>query len=412
MKLLVQPPPLDDESLESYLLRLSNDNLFSTYQQLSYEVWNHIHESDYEASGAFPRDLASVNVYHASVTSNFRVRAIKIFESCAEIDKLPLLSKAVLHSNLKFGKKLSSVTYRGTIIPLCFLRQNSIPICPKCLTDESYIRQNWHLSPYSACHKHECELLSHCPECHTELNYQATELINYCCCGFDLRDAHTPEVNSQSLQLSKLLTQETVRGGIYGRLYELSLSQRYGALLWFYKKNHPRLSNFVNDNQDLVQAIDYFSNWPANYHQELKQMQSDGQLMQIKPFNKTAFKQIFGDLLLDCRQLPFRDRNENFILNDTIQFLEKLVDDNPKTKQPNIADCLLTLLEVATILSTTHEQVKRLYKDGYLTLSFQLSKCETLEPYQPGFYLREVTELLASGIQGSLGRFTNYVPAW
>ena len=54
MRLLIRPEPYPDESLESYLLRLSQENGFERYTLLSGAIRDSLLVQDHEASGAFP----------------------------------------------------------------------------------------------------------------------------------------------------------------------------------------------------------------------------------------------------------------------------------------------------------------------------------------------------------------------
>ena len=74
MRLLIRPEPYPDESLESYLLRLSQENGFERYALLSGAIRDSLLVQDHEASGAFPLELARVNVFHAQRSSGLRVR--------------------------------------------------------------------------------------------------------------------------------------------------------------------------------------------------------------------------------------------------------------------------------------------------------------------------------------------------
>ena len=74
MRLLIRPEPYPDESLESYLLRLSQENGFERYALLSGAIRDSLLVQDHEASGAFPLELARVNVFHANRSSGLRVR--------------------------------------------------------------------------------------------------------------------------------------------------------------------------------------------------------------------------------------------------------------------------------------------------------------------------------------------------
>ncbi len=88
MKLLVRPRPFINESLESYMLRLSQENFFEYYQQLSRAIKDWLQLHDHEAAGAFPVELSRLNVYHAAQSSSRRIRALKLVESLTDNEKL------------------------------------------------------------------------------------------------------------------------------------------------------------------------------------------------------------------------------------------------------------------------------------------------------------------------------------
>lgn len=200
-----------DESLESYVLRVVAENFFDSYQQLSLAIREELHELDFEAHGAFPIELKRLNVYHAQHNSHFRMRALGLLESLLDLPNYELQKLALLRSNRRFLGSLSAVHRNGVDIPLSFIRYGgedgveSVPICPQCLQDEPYIRQAWHIRPVEACAKHECELLHHCPECDTPINYIENESITYCTCGFEFATASSVKAKSHACVLPRSL---------------------------------------------------------------------------------------------------------------------------------------------------------------------------------------------------------------
>src|SRR5574344_2437563 len=103
MRLLIRPEPYPDESLESYLLRLSQENGFERYALLSGAIRDSLLVQDHEASGAFPLELARVNVLHAQRSSGLRVRALQLFAQLTDLDPACLLQLSLMHSGLHFG---------------------------------------------------------------------------------------------------------------------------------------------------------------------------------------------------------------------------------------------------------------------------------------------------------------------
>ncbi len=410
MQLLVRPDPRVDESLESYLLRLAEANFLESYRLLSGAIRDWLLQHDHDAAGSFPLELASVNICHANQSSGLRVRALKLVETLTDMEQLPLLQLALLHSTARFCNGYRAVFRNGVDTPLCFVRREGVPVCPQCLVESPYIRQHWHWSTYQACTAHGCELLHRCPACDQPFDYLRDELLSKCSCGFDLAEASVSPASADKLQLSRLVT-----GDIFDScnplLQSRSLSIRNGALLWHcLHTGSATVDDITFDSYGLAEAIGYFEDWPASLMQELEAAASNADQKLLKDFNKTAFQHIFGDILLTSRWLPVSDLSQNFVLATVIEFLSALVDSHPKSKLANVADLLLTVPEAAAVLSTTHEQIYRLYQEGYLELAFKPQLHQKLAAHKPAFYLRQVVELRQTRMQSDAGMANVYLP--
>lgn len=260
MQLLVRPDPFPDEALESYFLRLCQENGFERYRIFSGSVQNWLHTTDHAAAGAFPLELSRLNVFHAIRSSGLRVRALQLVDRLTGGEPFRLLQWALSHSAISFGSQHKAVHRSGVDIPLCFIRTRKTPCCPDCLLESAYVRQCWHFKPYVACHRHGGRLIDSCPACGESLNYLTSESINHCQCGFDLRTASTVPAQPDEIQLSALA---------YGCSFESSnsllgigsLSTRFGALLW-YQQRYLSDHDAVHDDRALAKAIGYFAAWP------------------------------------------------------------------------------------------------------------------------------------------------------
>lgn len=408
MQLLVRPDPFQDESLESYLLRLAEANRLESYRLLSDSIKAWLMEHDHDAAGAFPLELSRVNVCHAREASSMRVRALKLVEKLTSNHDLPLLRLSLLHSNTRFCGDHSAVYRDGVEIPRSFLRRDNIPVCPACLAESGYIQQSWHLKPYQACVVHECRLIHSCPLCNRTLSYVRDEVLLRCTCGFSLSEALLEQATAAELEISRLVSGHTFDSD-NPLLNSTSLSLRFGAIYWYLLRYQPE---FANENESYASAIEYFENWPNCLTQELSVIEDSSDEYLVQAFNKTAFKHLFGDLLWISRRLPSTHPAKNFVLAEVIAFLRGLVDRHPKGKNSNVADVLLTVSEAATLLVTTHEQVYRLYQEGSLELAFMPPLHQKLSVYQPAFYLRQVVELSLARVAAEEVGYANYVPAW
>ncbi|WP_080741318.1 TniQ family protein [Aeromonas veronii] len=410
MHLLIRPDPSIDESLESYILRLSQENGFERFYLFSGVIKDWLHTTDHAAAGAFPLELFRLNIFHASRSSGLRVRALQLVDRLTDGAPFRLLQLALSHSAISFGNHHKAVHRSGVDIPLCFIRTSKIPCCPDCLRESAYVRQCWHFKPYVACHRHGGRLIDSCPACGESLNYLASELINYCQCGFDLRTASTVPAQPDEIQLSALA---------YGCSFESSnpllaigcLSARFGALLW-YQQRYLSDHEAVCDDRVLAKAIGHFAAWPDAFWGELQQMVDYALVRQTKELNHTDFVDVFGSVVADCRRIPMRNTGQNFILKDLIVFLTELVVSHPQCRGANVGDLLLSALDSATLLSTSIEQVRRLQQEGFLPLAIRPASRNTVSPHRAVFHLRHVVELRQARMQSHHDDSSTYLPAW
>lgn len=412
MQLLVRPEHHSDESLESFLLRLSRENGFSTYTEMStvLKLWMQSH--DHDAGGAFPIELSMVNVYHANRSSSFRIRALRLIEHLTEQTPLKLVELALVHSSAHFGSNIKAVHRTGVDVPKQFLRTHSIPVCPKCLQADGYIRQLWHYQPYTACHIHHCQLIDHCPACGAELDYLKNESIEVCECGFHLCYSECIEASIEQIQLSQLIADDLFKETQNPLLATANLSFRFGALFWYYYRYQEQQAKNNDINQIFNSVIAYFANWPANFYAELEQQIEHFYQFQVKKVNQTAFSEVFGSLLVDCSHLPMSDLSCNFILKTVIEFFVHQVEANPKSKKANIGDVLVSPQEAACLLSTGIEQIYRLHQEGCISLAIKPSTEWHIPAYMPIFYLREVIELRLARMHSQNDVYQTYLSAW
>ncbi|MBH0040623.1 TniQ family protein [Pseudoalteromonas sp. SWN166] len=383
-----------DESLESYLLRVVSENFFDSYEGLSLAIREELHELDFEAHGAFPIDLKRLNVYHAKHNSHFRMRALCLLETLLDLPRYELQKLALLKSDIKFNS--SAALYKnGVDIPHKFIRYHpedavaSIPVCPQCLAEEAYIKQNWHIKWVKECTKHQCALLHNCPECCAPINYIENESITHCSCGFELSCASISPANTLSIEHLNKLLDKSERNDSNPLFNNTTLTERFAALLW-YQERYSQTDNFCLDD-----VVDYFSKWPAVFYKELDELSENAEMKLIYLFNKTEFKFIFGDAILACPSTQMQ-RELHFIYRALLDYLVTLVEGNPKAKKPNTADLLVSVLEAATLLGTSVEQVYRLYQDGILQTAFRHKMNQRINPYKGVFFLRHVIEYKTS----------------
>ncbi|MCH1924167.1 TniQ family protein [Shewanella sp. C32] len=380
---------LFDETLESYLLRVTECNSFASYRQLSLAIRDELYAQDYQAHGAFPLELSQLNVIYAQTSSHFRVRALALVASLLGLQPAELLKLALLRLDVRLLGKYAAISHTATAIPASFVRENNqdsaIPICPECLAEAPYIRQNWHFQPYQACTKHHVELIDHCPKCSMTLNYVWNESITHCSCGFDLSTAMAPKASNEQLQLSGCFDASEPQR-LPGVLSSVSVSERLSALLWFDKRY----------SRSLFDAVNYFEDWPSQLYRELDEITANAEQYMLDVFNRTAFSKVYGDIIITAANFDSNSRVNSFIYCAVMSYFAAFTERFPRSKTPNQADLLLSIAETAAVLNTSIEQVYRLLEDGVLVSAKRLVSRQKIEPHVGLFYLRQVFELRTS----------------
>jgi hypothetical protein len=383
-----------DESLESYMLRVVSENFFDSYEELSLAIRQELHELDFDAHGAFPVDLKRLNVYHAKHNSHFRMRALGLLESLLDLPCFELQKLALLKSDRKFNSSVA-LHRDGVDIPLKFIRYDgvggisAIPVCPQCLAEEAYIKQSWHIKWVNICTKHKCALVHYCPDCNLPLNYIENESITHCSCGFELSYSKVPPVHIKDVELLQTLmdNEALIDNSLF---HNTSISQRFAALLW-YQDRYSNPNVFC-----LNEVVDFFGKWPENFYKELDALSKNAEMKLIDLFNNTVFRFIFGELILSVPHNTQGEGQLHFIRFTLIEYLVILVEKNPKSKKPNLADMLVSVSEVAIILGTSHEQIYRLYQGGILQSAFRYKMNRRIDPHSGVFFLRQVIEYKTS----------------
>ncbi len=399
--------PFVDETLESYLLRVVAENFFDSYEQLSLAIREELHELDFDAHGAFPIDLKTLNVYHAKHNSHFRMRALGLLESLLGLPAFELQKLALFKSDKSFNGA-SAVHRDGVDIPLRYIRysdengKSSIPICPHCLAENGYGKQVWHIKLIDVCVKHSCNLIHHCPQCQLPLNYIENESLTYCSCGFELSKAQASIANKGDIALAENLMkgEPSTNNPLFKNSF---ISQRFAALFWYQKRYS------ADSISCLKEAGAFFSHWPENFYDELDRLSENAESKLIELFNHTSFQFIYGDLISSLPHLNAHEKEPHFIRVALNSYLIRLVERHPKSKKPNVADMLISVSEAARILDTSHEQIYRLYQDGILRSSFRQKMRNRINPNTGVFFLREVIEYKCSF---GRGKQRMYLSAW
>jgi len=394
-----------DESLESFLLRLSHFQGYDRYSHFAEDIWLETLDEHEGIPGAFPLELNRVNICHAQTTSQMRVRVLIHLDNELKFNNFSVLRLALAHSKSHFSPEYKAVHRFGTDYPFAFLRKRFTPICPQCIEEAPYIRQQWHYISHQACEQHGCKLIHHCPECHSRLEYQHTESINLCECGFNLSESTTDAAPEAELIVARWLSgkRPTSLGSMNT---EMTLSERYGFLLWYV--------NRFGDIEDISfeSFIEYCSSWPKMFWQELDVLTEKADLIRIKEWKRVFFNEAFGGLLKECRQLPNRQLSRNTVLVQVLAYFTKLMATIPSSPKGNIGDVLLSPLEASTLLSCSTDEVYRLYEFGEIMAAIRPRMHTKIASHESAFTLRSIVETKLTRMCSESDGLNVYLPEW
>ncbi|ELC3206693.1 TniQ family protein [Vibrio parahaemolyticus] len=394
-----------DESLESFLLRLSQDQGYERFSHFAESIWSDAMNQHEAIPGAFPLELNRVNIYHAQTTSQMRVRVLIHLEKQLELNKSDVLRLVLSHSKSQFSPVYKAVHRFGSDFPYTFVRKRFTPICPQCIGDAQYIRQQWHFISHQACEHHGCKLIHHCPECKSRLEYQETESISQCECGFDLRNAQIEDATEAELLVARWLS--GYDSNPLGLLKaEVKLSERFGFLLWYVN----RYGNI--DDLSFKSFVEYCEGWPNALWLELDELKDKTEVVRVKEWKQLFFSEAYGGLLLECRQLPSRQLSQNTVLTQVLAYFINLIRDTPVQLKGNISDVLLSPLEASTLLSCTTDEIYRLYEFGEIKAAIRPKIHAKLATHEAAFTLRSVIETKLTRMCSETDGLSVYLPEW
>ena len=168
MPLLQTFPPHDDESGLGYYRRLSAANALWKWRELA--------------------SMAEVSRYKTGLFANPEFVA-------SQLDLQPEWTRKASRQDEK-----SRALHR-------MHRQKYDAVCPSCLDEAPYLRQQWEHAFITACAKHGCTLMERCTACSGWLSTER-EHIEQCPCGHDLRTSATEKAKPAHIWLSGLLLGE------------------------------------------------------------------------------------------------------------------------------------------------------------------------------------------------------------
>lgn len=210
------------------------------------------------------------------------------------------------------------------------LRIKYSAFCVCCAQEDGHIDAFWDMSTSLACPKHECKVLTNCPECHCKLTWFRQGLLK-CTCGADLNQVAQTKAEKPMIELMQI-----IQAKLHHKAHS-SISNQVGFPLDHFE--HVPMNSFllmlnrlgtfnlqskkepVTTDCDAITraAIDTLSNWPHGYHEFLTRLgnvyiaekpSAVGLRKQFQQFYIAMFKRPFSE---DISFL--RDEFVNFGLN-------------------------------------------------------------------------------------------------
>lgn len=255
--LLRTPVAKPTESLLGYALRVSETNGYDT-------TW-HV----FSMAGFTQGEILS---------TGFNVQKLAAVLGCSP-EQLQAITYQAEHDQKKF--QLLGHTLGGTLI-YSPLRLKKPAICPHCVIENGFIDAFSDLSSAIACPIHGTQLLSHCPECNSELTWFRPGLLK-CKCGARLDNDDLPPASQTEIDLMRLLyaklhrEQKPETSGIslpIDELWSLPLQSILELLVSI--GNQAVALGSCEENLGRTEAIRAaartLSNWPANFHEFLRRL--------------------------------------------------------------------------------------------------------------------------------------------
>ena len=152
-------------------------------------------------------------------------------------------------------------------------------ICPSCVSEQGYIDWRWGLAVTAHCPKHECLLVSECPNCHKKLSWSGSLLIGCPHCDknwSDIKLSRASEITEAERQLWAEMGHqfnEMDESRLRDICLAISVAMRPFDLIHDPVKHCPSLtahSEFVSRAYRLLESPEVNAAWREQCHQKRK----------------------------------------------------------------------------------------------------------------------------------------------
>jgi hypothetical protein len=189
-----------------------------------------------------------------------------------------------------------------------FLRSQCSPVCPQCLAQEEVAREAWSHLLVTACHTHQTELLSQCPQCAEPICLTRRALM-HCDCGYDYRRANCAPESAFSAGLSALLENfdSPTRQALPAPLNQLNFEPLLPAFLLMLAKAQGRMEDQLpikfrfgasSSYEDSVVVVGHLESllgeWPQRFDATLEDLLCKSEGVSLAGRIGTWYRELFS----------------------------------------------------------------------------------------------------------------------
>ncbi len=255
--LLQRPTPYEDESLESFVIRVANKNGYDDVHRFLMAIKSFLLDIDYDGFQSFPTEIGRINPCSSKNNSRSRTEALQKLSQMTFNEPAELMQLAVNRSSVKYSPGTSALIRGAEIFPRSLLRSTSVPICPLCLQEKGYASYLWQLEGYTVCHEHKVALVAKCL-CGAPYDYLISGLKGTCAdCGQPILS------EKDNVESNAKLVSSWLKGVPSLPLPDLPQSYRWGLVHWWKQVSSTEFN--------ALKFVDFWNTWPGSIHKTTNQ---------------------------------------------------------------------------------------------------------------------------------------------
>jgi hypothetical protein len=183
-KLLKTPKPKPDESFTGYILRLAEENGYSS------PLWI--------------INLAKFGDKLILPNYSFKSASFESFKLLANLSNSTIPELAKITYQPVGTPSYYFYLFFGMPVHRSFIQPGHPKICPECLREAAYCRRVWEFILMTVCPIHKCMLLDECPNCKLPIKWRRSS-VSSCPCKFDWREYAAPTVQDHEVKLARVI---------------------------------------------------------------------------------------------------------------------------------------------------------------------------------------------------------------